>query len=90
MCVGKSPQTIGDFYFQDIAIKKVDRNLRLITDPKLNFEKTLRLIHNDFENKSNDLLEINNEVTFHAHNNQKPMIEVHKSINDLITETPEK
>lgn len=39
-------------------------------------EKTLRLLHNDYENRFNDLLETNNEVTFHVKNNQKLMIEV--------------
>ena len=39
-------------------------------------ETTLRLTHNDHENRLNDLLEINNEVTFHAKNNKKLMIEV--------------
>lgn len=39
-------------------------------------EKTLRLLHNDYENRFNDLLETNNEVTFHVKNNQKLIIEV--------------
>ena len=39
-------------------------------------EKTLRLLYNDYENRFNDLLETNNEVTFHVKNNQKLMIEV--------------
>ena len=37
-------------------------------------EKTLRLLHNDYENRFNDLLETNNEVTFHVKNNQKYII----------------
>ena len=37
-------------------------------------EKTLRLLHNDYENRFNDLLETNNEVTFHVKNSQKYII----------------
>ena len=37
-------------------------------------EKTLRLLHNDYENRFNDLLETNNEVNFHVKNNQKYII----------------
>ena len=43
----------------------------------------MRLIHNDYENRFNGLLEINNEVNFHVKNNQKLMIEVHKCVNGL-------
>ena len=43
----------------------------------------LRLIHNDYENRFKDLLEVNNEVTFHVKINQKLTIEVYKYVNGL-------
>lgn len=43
------------------------------------YERTLRLINNDYENRFNGLLEIDNEVTFQ--NNQKLMIEIYKCVN---------
>ena len=47
------------------------------------YEKTLRLIHNDYENRFIGLLEINNEVTLYVKNNKKRMIEVHEYVNGL-------
>ena len=46
-------------------------------------ERTLRLIHNDYDKSFNDLLNIDNEVTFHTKNIQKLMIEVYKYVNGL-------
>ena len=47
------------------------------------YERTRRLAHDDYENKFSYLLETNNEVTFHAKNNLKLTIEVHKYLNVL-------
>ena len=47
------------------------------------YERTRRLKHDDYENKFSYLLETNNEVTFHAKNNLKLTIEVHKYLNVL-------
>ena len=47
------------------------------------YERTRRLTHDDYENKFSYLLETNNEVTFHAKNNLKLTIEVHKYLNVL-------
>ena len=47
------------------------------------YERTRRLTHDDYENKFNYVLEMNNKVTFHAKNNLKLTIEVHKYLNDL-------
>ena len=39
--------------------------------------RTLRLIHNDYENRFSDVLETDDEViTFHVKNSQKLMIEI--------------
>ena len=40
-------------------------------------EWTLRLINNENENRFNDQLKMNNEVTFHVRNTQKLMIKVY-------------
>ena len=43
-------------------------------------DRFVRILHNDYENRSNGLLEINNEATFHVKNNQKLTIDVYKYI----------
>ena len=149
MCLEKDAETIGDFNFQGISIKKTNSQklLGVIIDHKLKFEehissicqiagkklnaltrlshliapyqldlilnsfikgqfnycpliwmfsskrsnnlinkiheRTLRLIHNDYESNFSDLLKIKNEVTFHVKNNQKLMTEVYKYVNGL-------
>lgn len=47
------------------------------------YERTRRLTHDDYENKFSYLLETNNEVTFHAKNNQKLMTEVYEYFSGL-------
>ena len=149
MCLEKDAETIGDFNFQGILLKKTNSQklLGVIIDHKLKFEehissicqiagkklnaltrlshliapyqldlilnsfikgqfnycpliwmfsskrsnnlinkiheRTLRLIHNDYESNFSDLLKIKNEVTFHVKNNQKLMTEVYKYVNGL-------
>ena len=46
-------------------------------------ERKLKIIHNDCENRFNGLWEINNEVTSHAKNNKKFIIEIYIYVNRL-------
>ena len=50
-------------------------------------ERTLRLMHNDYENIFNGILEIKNEVTFHIKNNQNPAGNCMFKVNNRNTRT---
>ena len=46
MCLGKNPETTGNFYFQGIVIKTTDSQklVRVIIDLKLNFWEHMKTI----------------------------------------------